>query len=274
LENGVAMITDVNDPGVDSPPETDRQPRRRPTTRRAYKAALSIAQHIVDDITTGRLRPGTRLDREREMLVRFNVGRGTLREALRFLEMSGVIIVKAGPQGGPIVAEPDAHDLASMLGLFFQLRSMPFSALVDARELLEPELAGRAAEFATADVVQEIVDSVRGMEAFLADEENFIAENDRFHDIVAAAADNEMFALLVSSLHAITDGMPLGISYPIERREAVLRAHSAVADAIGTHDAEGARWAMRQHIREFHKYVRTHFPDIYRQPVRWRDIAN
>jgi GntR family transcriptional regulator, transcriptional repressor for pyruvate dehydrogenase complex len=253
--------------------ETPRLPRRRPRSRRAYKVALSIAQMIVDDITDDNLVPGTRLASERDMLVRFRAGRGTLREALRFLEMSGILTVRTGPQGGPFVSEPDSHDFASLLGLFLQLRSMPFSQLIAAREMLEPELAARAAETASEQIKAEIADSVAGMKRFLDDEENFLAENDRFHDAVAAGAGNELFALLISSLHVITDGMPLGVSYPLERRAAVLRAHTAVADAIRAKDAEGARWAMRKHMREFHRYVKEKFPSAYERPVRWRDIS-
>lgn len=253
--------------------DISRLPRRRPRGRRAHKAALSIAQMIVDDITDDNLPPGTRLASERDMLVRFEAGRGTLREALRFLEMSGILTVKAGPQGGPFVSEPDAQDFAGLLGLFLQLRSMPFNQLISAREMLEPELAARAAETASEQIKAEIADSVAGMKKFLDDEENFLAENDRFHSAVAAAAGNELFELLISSLHVITDGMPLGVSYPLERRAAVLRAHTAVADAISAKDAEGARWAMRKHMREFHRYVKEKFPDAYERPVKWRDIA-
>ncbi|MEV4604388.1 FCD domain-containing protein [Amycolatopsis sp. NPDC049253] len=234
---------------------------------------MAIAQQIVDDITEGELAPGTKLASERDMLTRFGAGRGTLRESLRFLEMNGVITVKAGPHGGPIVSEPAATDLAGVLGLFLQLRGLPFRALVAAREVLEPELASLAAASASPEVVAAIADSIEGMQEFLDDERNFIAENDRFHSAVAAAAGNELFGLLISSLHAITDGMPLGVSYPPARRAAVLRAHQMVYEAIRAGDAEGARWAMRRHMREFHQYVEDKFPVVYERPVRWRDIA-
>ncbi|MBN9110209.1 MAG: GntR family transcriptional regulator [Pseudonocardia sp.] len=61
-----------------------RTPRRRPTVRRSQKAASTIAQRIVDDITDGDLERGGRLASERDMLARFEAGRGTLRESLRF----------------------------------------------------------------------------------------------------------------------------------------------------------------------------------------------
>ena len=250
-----------------------RVPRRRPESRRAWKAALSIAQQIVDNISEGHLKPGTKLASERDMLAHFEAGRGTLRESLRYLEMNGVLTVKAGPHGGPIVSEPDAQDLAGVLGLIMQLRAVPFKTLVSAREILEPELAALAAESASEAALAQIRDSIAGMREFLNDEQNFLAENDRFHAAVASGAGNELFALLISSLHMITDGMPLGVSYSLPRRTAVLRAHEAVYEAVSAHDPEGARWAMRRHMREFRKYVEEKFPMVYERTVRWRDIS-
>jgi GntR family transcriptional repressor for pyruvate dehydrogenase complex len=252
---------------------TSRSPRRRPESRRAHKAALSIAQRIVDDITEGDLPPGTKLASERDMLERFSAGRGTLREALRFLEMTGALTVKAGPHGGPVVTKVNGQHLASVLGLFLQLRRVPFKAIVTAREILEPELAGLAAENLTDKVSAEIADSIEGMRAFLDDEQNFLAENDRFHAAVAAASGNDLFALLISSLHSITDGVPFGLSYERSRRENVLRSHEEIYEAIRNRDSEGARWAMRKHMRRFTERVSADFPAAFEKPLRWRDLA-
>jgi DNA-binding FadR family transcriptional regulator len=207
------------------------------------------------------------------MLVRFGAGRGTLRESLRFLEMNGVITVKAGPHGGPIVSRQSGQDFAQVLGLFMQMRGVPFRALVSAREVLEPELAALAAEFADEELDAQIKDSIDGMLEFLEDEQNFLAENDRFHTAVALAAGNELFALLISSLHIITDGVPLGMDYSRSRRESVVRSHAEIYAAIHARDTEGARWAMRKHLRHFRDRVEHDFPIAMDRPVRWRDLA-
>jgi GntR family transcriptional repressor for pyruvate dehydrogenase complex len=126
-----------------------------------------------------------------------------------------------------------------VLGVFMQMRRLPFKALVSAREILEPELAALAAESGTPEVVANIGDTIEGMRSFPEDEENFLADNDRFHSAVATASGNDLFALLISSLHLITDGTPLAIGYPQPRRKAVLQAHQAVYEAIKGNDAEG-----------------------------------
>src|ERR1700761_327644 len=87
---------------------------------RPQKTAILLAQRIVGEITDQNLAPGTLLLPEREMLQRYGVARGTLREALRFLEIQGVLTIKPGPSGGPTVNTPDPRSLASAIALLLQ----------------------------------------------------------------------------------------------------------------------------------------------------------
>jgi GntR family transcriptional repressor for pyruvate dehydrogenase complex len=127
----------TNDEGAPAVPpirRIARMPRRQ-------KIAMTIAQAIVSEISKNRYPPGTKLPTERDMLERYQAGRGTLRESLRFLEMNGVITVKPGPGGGPVVAEPNSRDLASTLGLFLELNGTSFGSVLEVREVLEPAIA-------------------------------------------------------------------------------------------------------------------------------------
>lgn len=249
-------------------------PSRRSRTVRSRKVAVSIAQSIVDEITDRGHAPGTRLATERDMLERYNVGRGTLRESIRFLELNGIVTLKAGPGGGPIVATPDAHDMAGILGLFLQLHPTTFAAIIQAREVLEPAIARLAASATpSTDTRERITSSVEQMRRYLDDEENFVIENDRFHEAIAEASGNAFFAILIASLHQITDGMPLGVSYPLSRRKAVLKAHEAIHDAIVNEDPDAAELAMQRHIHEFRSYVEKTFPLAFTRTLRWSHIA-
>jgi DNA-binding FadR family transcriptional regulator len=248
-------------------------PTRRLRPPRARKAAVAVAQSIVDQITDRGYSAGTKLPTEKEMVAQYSVGRGTLRESLRFLELTGILEMKAGPSGGPIVAAPDGYDLAGILGLFLQLQPTSFGAIVEARELLEPAIARVAAANASPEQVRSLKESLSRMEDNLADEDTFLVENDRFHDAVSQAAGNPLFSLLISSLHQITDGMPLGVTYPLDRRRAVLKAHHAIFDAIEARDADAAEQAMHKHMVEFRRYVRKMYPTIFDRHLRWSDIA-
>src|SRR5690606_33032560 len=86
------------------------------------------------------------LEPEGAMLRRYRVARASLREALRILEIHGLIRIKPGPGGGPVVAAVDSGDFGRMATLYFQALDIRVAALVDTRLVLEPVLARLAAE--------------------------------------------------------------------------------------------------------------------------------
>jgi DNA-binding FadR family transcriptional regulator len=241
---------------------------------RAHKAAMVIAQEIVHKITANNYQPGTKLPTEREMLEEYEVGRGTLRESLRFLEMNGVITMKPGPGGGPFTGLSDARDLAGTLALFLQIHRTTFRAIVEVRMDIEPIIARLAAMNATPEDCSTILKSVEQMRDNLNNEASFLEANENFHLQVARSSANPVFALLIGSLHWITDGSPLGVDYPESRREAVLDAHDRVYQAIKAGDADAAEAAMSHHIGEFNRYLDQYYSAVYDSEVSWSDIAN
>ena len=234
---------------------------------------MTVAQRIVKEISRKRYPPGTRLRPEREMLAQYNVGRGTLRESLRFLEMNGVLTVKPGPGGGPIVASPDAQDLAGTLGLFLEINRTSFGAILEVREILEPAIARMAVVHGSDEQLDLIGESVGAMAADLDDLDLYLEENERFHALVAEAAGNPVFSMLIGSLNCITDGSRVGVGHPLERRRHVLNAHRRIYDALASRDPDGAQEAMLHHTHAFRRYTERHYPNAASQPLRWADIA-
>jgi DNA-binding FadR family transcriptional regulator len=246
---------------------------QRAKPARAHKAAMVIAQEIVHKISVNHYPSGTKLPTESEMLEEYGVGRGTLRESLRFLEMNGVITMKPGPGGGPFTGQPDAKDLAGTLALFLQLNGTPFRSIVEVRMHIEPIIARLAAVHATPEALNEILQTVSQMRSNLDNEAAFLEANEGFHSAVARASMNPVFALLIGSLHWITDGSPLGVDYPSDRREAVLEAHERVYQGIATGDPDEAEAAMFDHIREFNRYLDRYYSSVYDSELSWSDIA-
>src|SRR5699024_9522175 len=114
--------------------------------RRGEKVSSTIAREIVREIAHDHLAPGARLESESVMLERYQVARASLREALRILEVHGLVRMKPGPGGGPVVSEVDSRDFGRMATLFFQVLDIRFAELVEARLILEPLVARLAAE--------------------------------------------------------------------------------------------------------------------------------
>jgi DNA-binding FadR family transcriptional regulator len=239
------------------------------TSGRPAKTAMIIAQRIIADIARDNLTTGAPLPPERMMLETYEVGRGTLREALRFLEFQGVITVKPGPRGGPVLLRPDATHLSSTLMLFMQLSEAPFRMVVEVRSALDP-LVGRlaAARMSSADLA-ELRRTVTQMSNDIDNQMSFLDANKRFHDIIAWSSGNTLFGYIADSLLRILDGTLLGIDYPGHRRAAILNAHREIFDALQSKDEDASERRMREHIDAYVRFAKLRYPELLEQVVAW-----
>ncbi len=236
---------------------------------RPPKTAMLLAQQIVADINQRGNRVGDRLPPERLMLEEYNVGRGTLRESLRFLELQGVIRLRPGPGGGPVVQQPDSTALATSLTLLLQFENAPFRTIAESRVGLEPIMARLAAERMGDEQLADLKASVDTMKLHLGDQRVFLEENKRFHDVIAHGSGNAMFGYLIDALLDILDGSAIGIDYPEVRREAVQEAHAQIYEAIAARDPLAATEAMSDHIDQYMRYAERKFPDVLDEPITW-----
>jgi DNA-binding FadR family transcriptional regulator len=253
-------------------PSAARSRARGRARSRPQKTAALLAQRIVGEITELGLEPGTPLPPEREMLEDYGVARGTLREALRFLEIQGVITIKTGPGGGPVVNRPASRHLASTMAMMLQLERTSFRSVLEARVVLEPALARRAAERITDEEVAALHDSLERMRQNLDDIDFFIDENENFHTLIAEAAGNPVFGLIIASLNWIIDGTALGVEYPPESRQAVASEHGRIYAAIAARDPERASAAMAVHMGDYVAYLGRRYPEVIDQPLRWEQV--
>ncbi|MCW2622964.1 MAG: FadR family transcriptional regulator, partial [Frankiales bacterium] len=116
-----------------------------PALPRVLKMSESVAQDIVRDVVTQGLGVGDRLPSESAMLEQYGVSRESLREALRILEVQGLISIRRGPGGGPSVSGIDPRDLARTSALYFHLAGATYSELFEAWQATEPLLTEKVA---------------------------------------------------------------------------------------------------------------------------------
>ena len=236
---------------------------------RPPKTAMLVAQRIVRDIVRSRMSPGELLPPERVMLEKYATGRGTLREALRLLEFQGVISLKPGPGGGPVLQTPSASHLASTLMLLMQLNHAPYQVIVEVRNAIEPVISELAAAQISDASLAELAATVEQMRTEIDDRDLFLEANKRFHDIIAWSSGNVLFAYIIDSLLGILDGTILGIDYPRDRRTAILKAHEEIYQALAEHDPEASRERMRRHIEEYTRYAKKKFPSVLQETITW-----
>jgi DNA-binding FadR family transcriptional regulator len=270
--NGVARSNATATNGTNGVARQAAYGRRRVATSKPKKTAILVAQRIVDEIVDRDLQPGSPLLSEAAMLPRYEVARGTLREALRILETYGLITIKTGPKGGPVVADAGSRPLASVIALVLQMSRTSFRSIVDARLQLEPLLAREAADRRESSDLEALHESIEEMRASIEDGGEFLNQNHVFHSAVARAAKNPVLFNMVASLNWIQDGTALGIDYAPETRQAIVAAHRRIYTAIETGDAEMAEAAMRIHIGEFASYAERHYAHVLEEPLRWDQV--
>jgi len=235
---------------------------------RKAKRALTLAHDIVRDIEAGAHVAGDRLAREDEMLARYDVARATLREALRFLELQGVIHLQLGRSGGPVVARPQTGDFANNLSLILQFMEADLRGLLELREAIAPNVAAYAAQRATTGDLSALADCLKELERNEASSQ-FEELNRRFHDMLGWASGNPLFGLLTSALHMLTRKFSLSLGYSAQERAVQLRFLRRVLEAVRKGDAEGARKSMARLVAGSASYLAERSPELVSQKVKW-----
>ncbi|MEV5410189.1 FCD domain-containing protein [Thermopolyspora sp. NPDC052614] len=220
-----------------------------PWERRAEKVSVIIAKEIVRDIARQRLAPGSILESEGMMLRRYRVARASLREALRILEIHGIIRIKPGPGGGPVVTRIDSGDFGRMATLFFQALDIRVAELMETRLILEPVMARLAAERRDPERDERLRALVRaGFDAGDADEQ-WRADH-AFHDVILSTPGNRPLNLMAQAVRDIFVERVPNMAVTESCREG-RRAHAAIAEAIVAGDADEAERLMRDHMHEY-----------------------
>jgi GntR family transcriptional regulator, transcriptional repressor for pyruvate dehydrogenase complex len=234
--------------------------------RRGDKVSEAIARDIVRRIGAEGLTPGTQLPPEAKMLEEYRVGRGSLREALRILEVHGLISIKPGPRGGPTVDRVRTRNFGRMASLFFQMDGVTFRELVEARLTMEPVLARRAAELADPELLGELA---RYEEIARADDD-YLPHATGFHQLVALMSGNRIMSLFGQSLADVVSDRVADSLYPKSRRREVLGTHGDIARAIAGGDAGLAERLMRDHMEDYVAQAKRRHPGLMTEVVDWR----
>lgn len=210
-------------------------------------------------IASGRLLPNERLPSERELAERFGVSRTVIREAVRSLAAKGLLEVKSG--SGMIISVPHPSSVAESMSFILRMSTEKTPRLYDhifeVRHVLEVEIAGLAAERATAEDIQELEALMRFQTDNLNDIE-IAAETDvEFHAALAKATHNILFSILLDSVAEIMlEVRRMGLALP-DVHEKVLEQHNQIFEQIKAGNIEGTRQAMINHLLEGKKYMQT-----------------
>lgn len=228
-----------------------------------------IAREILAEITDGRLPPGAQLATEAQMLERYGVGRGTLREALRILEVNGLIYIKPGPGGGPVVQHASTHDFGRMATLFFNARGLTVGELIEARLIMEPVTARMAAERQQPEGLELLQRMVFDQDV---DDRAYKETSRDFHTVVVEMSGNGLISLFAQSLSEVFMDRVRDTFFPAgKKRRGVVATHEDIARAIIAGDGATAEQLMLEHMQDYAAYARKANPRVEKEIIAWLD---
>lgn len=198
-----------------------------------------VYRKLREDIISGRLAPGTRLV-ELNIAADFGVSRTPVREALKRLTAEKLVL--SDPSRGVIVHAPDASEIEDVFVVREALDAL--AARLAAHRITPSELARLRV---IVDAMREAIRSGR--------REQVVVANQRFHDVIYAAAGNDMLARVASDLRDFVRRFTtLPFASP-DRVEHVLAEHEAILEALAAHDPEAAETASRRHLEAAREYL-------------------
>src|SRR5579863_7635142 len=219
---------------------------------RRNKVYEEVAKQIERLILT-KLKPGDKLPSERELAEMLRVSRSSIRDAIRGLELMGLVEPRQGT--GTIVREVSADSLVNPFSNALRRRQELVGELLDFRKMLEPPLAARAATHASPEEISEMEDILRRQEEKQGRGESAVSEDAEFHYSVALASDNSVVLKVLDILMDLLRDTRERSLQVDGRSQKSLDGHRRILNAIKRHDGEAAKAAMRRHIEDVEEIV-------------------
>ncbi|MGR3320951.1 MAG: FadR/GntR family transcriptional regulator [Pseudooceanicola sp.] len=214
-----------------------------------------MAEAIKDFVVERGLRKGDRLPGEAELMERFGMAKGTIREAMRILEAQGLVMTRTGPGGGSFVHEVSRERARALLGNYFYFQDLTLHDIYQLRRLLEPELAaslaGRLDEAKLGELEALIATYDHPATSAEEEREQHVASL-RFHQRLSEFAENALLGFLIGFMAKILSDLtvyrklyePPNVELWSKGRAYQIQLVSALREG----DATRARLVMSDHM--------------------------
>lgn len=225
-------------------------------SRRTFE---EICDQIRARIDAGELRPGDKLPAERDLAVQLGVGRNAVREALRSLEIAGMLELRKGVKGGAFIRNGDPGRMDAVVRDMFSLGSITIDELAEAREHVQDLAVRLVCERATEEDLHAMAANIDRTEA-MTKAGNYLDRVEcsrEFYRLLGTATGNGVLAMMMQSITEILMQFVyarVAAGGPPQPRLVAVRRE--FLDAVRAHDAETAVRLMRAHLQSVHLMLR------------------
>jgi GntR family transcriptional repressor for pyruvate dehydrogenase complex len=207
----------------------------------------------IERLIVQKMQPGDKLPAERELAELLGVSRSSIRDAIRRLEIVGLVEPRQG--AGTVVREISTATLVSPLANVIAHRRQLVGELLDFRRMLEPPLAARAATHASNGEIAGMDEILRRQDKKVRQGQLAVEEDTEFHYRIALASGN---SVVLKVMDVVMDLLRETRSRSLQtegRPQKSLAGHKRILAAMKRHDAAAAEAAMRVHIQDIEKMV-------------------
>lgn len=214
-------------------------------TQRTFEEVSSKIKALIFD---GTLKSGDKLPSESELAKQFNVGRQTVREALRILELSGFIIVKKGYGGGAIIKDSISKKIRNLILDAFKMEKISIDEFTTARLTIEKAILNSAIDNADDRDIKDLHENIDKANELIKRKEVAIDLNFKFHSLLAKASKNSVFVIVEGAINAIHRNLRSRISPNFEISKIAVQNHEKILDALIKKKRETAINLIEKHI--------------------------
>lgn len=208
----------------------------------------SVFEQLLSYIVGGEWKEGHRIPPERELCSQLGVARPSLREALKALEIVGLLESRVG--AGTFVRGRSEFFSQPLLWAIASSSRTDVHEVVESRLVLEVEIAGFAAQRATAENLKEISDAINNLKVGIKKAGKVLEADLRFHLALANAAHNHVLLNAVLMIRNLMQQWMLVTLRTPGTSERVLEQHTSIFEAVQARDSAMARDRMRSHLEE------------------------
>ncbi|MEL7611656.1 FadR family transcriptional regulator [Halomonas sp. ATBC28] len=228
-----------------------------PASRRRPKLAELISDDIKRWIAAESLGEGDRLPNEKALMELYGSAKATVREALKILEVEGLITLKTGPKGGAVINQPGMEPASRMLRNFLHFQQLDGKQVYQLRKLLEVELAASVVGRLTEHDFQQLEANMSACACCASDEEDHRHQRFlelEFHQLLARVCPNPLLAFMCQFLNdMLRDLVVIKKAYVPERKQfdhANQDYHRLLVDAYRAEDTQRVRQVMAEHMAD------------------------
>ena len=205
-----------------------------------------IVQQFHNLIRQGKLKHGDRLPSERDLAEQFKVSRSSVREAIRSLELQGLVVSKRG--SGTFINADNLDAVLALMPATLSTGGEDLSHVFEMRHLLEPPIAALAARRATSEEMKLLRQILEQQRMQIEAGETGVESDTAFHFALASATHNTALVKVVSAVEDILQmSRDLSLQEP-GRPQRSLASHHEILETIIAGDAERSQRAMEHHL--------------------------